>query len=318
MPEKKFHVVIGSGPLGMSVARALAEMGKQVRIVNRTGGANVAQEIVAIRADVTRVEEVIRVCTDAEVVYQCAQPLYSDWLMLFPVLQNAILEGAAAVGARIVAGDNLYMYGEVDGPFTEDLPYRPSTRKGKLRAQLAQQIQDAHARGKIQAAIVRGSDFYGPVVLGSTLGERVFSPLVRGKTASVVGNPDVLHSYTYIEDFGAAMALVGCDTSTFGEVWHAPTAPPWTQRQLVEKAFEIAGMPPKISATNAWMMRLGGLFIPEARESVEMMYEFEKPFILDSSKFSKRFGKEATTHEAGLEGTVRWYQEKINRKNGKI
>lgn len=317
MPEKNVHVVFGSGPLGLAVTHSLVGMGRQVRIVNRSGVANVPLEIEVTRAEASKIDEVTQACKDAEVVYQCAQPEYSEWHKLFPPLQAAILQGAAREGARFVAGDNLYMYGKVDGPITEDLPYRPNTRKGKLRAQMAQQIQDAHASGKIQAAIVRGSDFYGPFVLGSTLGERVFFAIVRGKTASVVGDPDVLHSYTYIEDFGAAMAIVGCDESAFGEVWHTPTAPAWTQRQLVEKAFEISGMPPKINATNAWMMRLGGLFIPEARESVEMMYEFEKPFFLDSAKFTQKFAKEATSHSVGLERTIRWYQELESRNNGK-
>jgi nucleoside-diphosphate-sugar epimerase len=161
-------------------------------------------------------------------------------------------------------------------------------------------------------AIGRASDFYGPAV-ESSLGERTFGPLVAGKAAEMVGDPDMPHTYSYIDDVGRGLAILGTQDQALGEIWHLPNAPAWTTRQMVEKAFELAGLPPKMKTMGGLMMRVGGLFIPEAREMVEMMYEFEAPFVVDSSKFQKAFGEGYTPLEEGLRHTVVWYQDALRR-----
>jgi nucleoside-diphosphate-sugar epimerase len=199
-------------------------------------------------------------------------------------------------------GDNLYMYGEVDGPVHEGLPYAPSARKGEVRAAMA------HRLGKVRVALARGSDFFGPQVLGSAMGDRVFLPALRGKAASVGGRLDVPHTYTFIDDFGRAMVVLGERDEALGQAWHVPNdQPAITQRQFVERVFEAVGSPAKMSAMGRAMMSLGGLFIPEARESVEMMYEFEKPFVVDSSRFETTFGQTATPLGESIPATVEWY-----------
>ncbi len=121
----------------------------------------------------------------------------------------SILEGAASAGAIFIVGENLYMYGEVNGPIHEGLPYSARTRKGKVRGEMAQALWQAHRSGKVSAASARGSDFYGPQVLDSTLGERAITPALQGKSASLTGQLDLPHTYTYIDDFGKAMVILG-------------------------------------------------------------------------------------------------------------
>ncbi len=95
-------------------------------------------------------------------------------------------------GARLVIGDNLYMYGDVSGqPLTEDLPNAATTRKGRLRAEMAEAALAAHQAGKVKVAIGRGSDFFGPGVLNSGMGERAIRPALQGKSASLMGNIDM-------------------------------------------------------------------------------------------------------------------------------
>lgn len=303
------HVIFGTGPLGMSVMKALVKRDKSVRMVNRSGKAEVPAGVEVVASDAYTPSQAIEASRGASVVYQCAQPGYAEWVEKFPPLQASILEGAAVNKAKFIVGDNLYMYGDTDGkPLVETLPNYAHTRKGKTRAAMAEAVLAAHRTGKIQAAIARGSDFYGAGVLGSTLGERIFEPMLQGKAAQAVGNLDVPHSYTYIEDFGEALAILGERDEALGQVWHVPNAPTLTTREILTLAFQIAGQPAKISTMGKMMMRIGGLFIPEARETVEMMYEFEKPFVVDHQKFERAFGNHATPFAEGLRVTLAWYR----------
>lgn len=316
--EQLKHVVLGTGPLGIAVIETLAAQGKRAVAVNRSGKADLPAGVEILAVDLYTPEGAQEAIRGSDVVYQCAQPPYHRWLDLFLPLQRNIVWACEAAGARLVAGDNLYMYGDVDGPLSEDLPYRATTRKGQLRAQMAEELMEAHAAGRVQVAIARGSDFYGPHVLGSTMGERVFVPLLQGKAASITGNPDLPHTYTYIRDFGRAMVVLAQDDGSYGETWHVPNPPTLTQRELVELAFDLVGREPEIKSMGVWMMRLGGLFIPEARESVEMMYEFEKPFIVDSSKFERHFEMVATPHLEALIETLNWYRDDLIQQGEQI
>ncbi|MEW5872738.1 MAG: NAD-dependent epimerase/dehydratase family protein [Chloroflexota bacterium] len=303
------HVIFGSGPLGLSVMRALLRRSQPVRLVNRRGKADVPAGVEVLAADAYNLESARQACQGAAVVYQCAQPAYHQWVEQFPPLQASILEAAASAGARLVIAENLYMYGAVAGPIHEGLPYNAHTRKGKTRAHMAEAALAAHQAGKAQVAIGRGSDFFGPGVLASSLGDRVFAPALHGKTASAVGSLDLPHTYTYIDDFGEALAVLGERPEALGQAWHVPNPETLTQRQLITLIFDDLGLPPKMSGMGSLMMRLGGLFVPAARESVEMMYEFEKPFIVDDSRYRRTFGGSATPLRHAIRHTVDWYRQ---------
>jgi nucleoside-diphosphate-sugar epimerase len=305
------HVIFGSGPLGRSVMQAVLEKGYRVRVINRSGEMKEApQGIELVAGNCLDVDVVRRLTQGAAVAYQCAQPEYHAWPEKFPPLQAAILEGVAASGAKLVIGENLYMYGDTGGkPLTEDLPYAADTRKGKTRAEMSQAALAAHRSGKLRVAIGRASDFFGPHVLDSALGERAIYPALAGKSASLGGKLDLPHTYTFIEDFGRALVILGERDEALGQAWHVPNDQPTiTQRQLMNLFFEEIGQSPKVSAVSKNMMRLAGLFVLGAREMVEMMYEFEKPFIVDHSKFTRAFGNHATPHIDAVQETIAWYR----------
>jgi nucleoside-diphosphate-sugar epimerase len=314
MTTQELHVVFGTGPLGSAVAQELHVRGLRVRAINRSGKADLPAGIEVVASDAYDPAQVRAVTSGATVVYQCAQPGYTEWQEKFPPLQRAILKGTAANGAKLIVGENLYMYGEVNGLIHEDLPYLAKTRKGRVRAAMAQEILDWHRTGEIRAAIGRASDFYGPGVLGSAVGDLVFPALLQGKAAQVAGNVDLPHTYHYIHDFGKALVMLGSHDAALGDIWHVPAAPTISTRELIQIAANQLGIQPKITAMNKWMMRLGGLFIPEARETVEMMYEFEKPFVVDHSKFARTFGDFATPHEEAIRQTLAWYQKHLPEK----
>lgn len=307
----ELNVIFGTGPLAQATMRALLKRGKTIRMVNRSGQrpAGVPAEVEITAGDAYNPDFTRSATKAATVVYQCAQPAYQMWVKQFPSLQTAILEGAAANAAKLIVAENLYMYGDTHGQLIQEgLPYAAQTRKGKVRAEMAQALLEAHRLGKVRLAMACGADFYGPGVLSSSLGERTIIPLLQGKPAEVTGALDQPHTYTYINDFGEALALLGERDELLGQAWHVPNPPTLTQRELVTMFFHEAGLEPKFTVMGKPMLMLGGLFVPAAREMLEMLYEFEQPFRVDSSKFIQAFGDIATPHETAVKETIYWYR----------
>jgi len=305
------HIVLGTGAIGRAVMEELLKRGESVRMVNRSGKMDEVPAGVEVVAsdlyDQARVREVTR---DAQVVYQASQPKYNQWPEKFPLLQKSIIDGLTGSNAKLVLVENLYMYGDTDGkPMTEDTPYNAHTRKGRARGEISRAAFDAHKEGRVQVTAARGGNFFGPWGTESTMGARAFYPLLRGKPAQLIGRTDLPHSHTYVKDFGAALVILGERAEADGQAWHVPNdMPRMTQAELVRLFAEEAGVEPKISSMGRLMMAIGGLFIPEARETGEMMYEYEKPFIVDSSKFEKTFGMKATPIREAIRETVNWYK----------
>ncbi|MBL8078587.1 MAG: NAD(P)H-binding protein [Anaerolineales bacterium] len=306
------HVILGTGAIGRAIAEELIKRGESVRMVNRSGTmeeAPAGAEVVA--SDLYNPAKVKEVTRGAKVVYQSSQPNYFEWVEKFPLLQKSIMDGLTGSDIKLVLVENLYMYGESDGkPLTEDMPHNTHTKKGKTRSEMSKAAFAAHREGKLRVTAGRGSDFFGAWGLPTAaMGERTFYPLLNGKAANLVGNIDLPHTHTYIPDFGKALVVLGERAEADGQAWHVPNDNPRiTQREMVKMIAEEMSIQPKMSAMGKTMMRLGGLFIPEAREMVEMMYEFEQPFIVDSSKFENAFGIKATPMREAIRRTVAWYR----------
>jgi len=307
----ELHVVLGTGAIGRAIMEELLRQGKEVRMVNRSGSMPEAPsglQVVAVDLyDPVGVQEVTH---GAAVVYQSTQPNYTQWPEFFPSLQDSIITGVAANGAKLVLVENMYVYGRTNGtPMTEDTPHHANTRKGKTRSKMNKDALTAHQEGKLRMVIGRGSDFFGPWGLSSTMGERVFYPLLEGRAAQATGRLDLPHTHTYTRDFGKALVILGESDKADGQVWHVPNDMPHiTQGELIRMFAEEAGVEPKMNGLGKLMMRIGGLFVPEAKETVEMMYEFDQPFIVDSSKFETAFGMKATPMREAIKDTVAWYK----------
>lgn len=311
MANQELHVIFGTGPVGQATACELVKRGKTVKAINRSGQrpAGVPEGVSVAAGDVFDAALAKELAKGATHVYQCTNPAYEEWVQKFPTLQANTLEAAAAAGAKYIVMDNLYMYGDTHGqPITEGLPYNATNKKGTLRAKMANDVLAAHQAGKVRATFARASDFYGPAVLGSAAGERMIGFAMQGKAASVAGNLDAKHSYTYIEDIGKALVILGERDEALGKAWHVPNAPVTTTRQFINLVFEELGQPAKMSAMGKLMMNIGGLFVPAAREVVEMMYEFEHDFVVDGSPFTRAFGLQATPYRDGIKATVAWYK----------
>lgn len=308
--HNELHVVFGAGPVGLAVMTTLVAEGKHVRLVNRSGQANAPAGVERVAADATDREQTRRICQGAAVVYNCTNPPYHRWPELFPPLQAGVLAGAASAGARLVVMENVYMYGPTGGkPLTEDLPYAATTRKGRTRARMAEELLAAHREGQVRVAIGRASDYFGPGARLSAMGERVFYPALAGKPVRVLGEPDLPHTYTYVPDIGRGLVILGERDEALGQAWHLPSAQTISTRRFLEMVFAEAGHPPHLQSTPKWLIQGLGLFNPNIRELVEMYYEFEEPFIVDHSKFEQTFGHQTTPLAEAIRATVAWFRQ---------
>ncbi len=304
------QVIFGTGPLGLSVARQLVSKGQRVRLVNRHGHAEAppaGAEVVG--GDATDPAFTRSACRGASVVFRCAVGPYHRWPQTLPLLMAGIIEGAAAAGARLVYGDNLYMYGPPSGPLREDLPYRPVGPNGRVRAEVATTLMDAHGASRVQATIGRGSDFYGPQARRSTAGDGVFARALAGKPAQVLGNPDLPHTYTFIEDFGRGLITLSEHEEALGQAWHVPSADTIATSQFVEIVFKQLGKPARLQRAPRLVITALALFNPTLRAVKEALYQSEQPWVVDHSKFASAFGAETTPHQAAIAATLAWFRD---------
>lgn len=286
--DTELHVVLGArGAAGNAIARELIQQGKRVRVVGRGASGNFPANVEPVHADVANHDDARRACGGATVVYNAVNVPYPEWHAKFSALLDGVIEGAASANAKLIMVDNLYMYGKVDAPLTENLPYRADTRKGALRAQMAETLMRAHASGKVRVAIARGSDYYGPNVSNALASIELFRAIRAGKQVMWVGSLDAPHTLSFVNDFARGVTILGSRDDMLGQVWHIPAAAPLTARQFLQLAFELAGKPAKIGCYSRTMMALVGIFSPMVREATEMLYQFEKPFVLDARKFAR-------------------------------
>ena len=239
------HVVFGTGQIGRLVVDQLAAQGFEVVAVNRSGEGAIPGATV-VGGDATDPAFTTRAASGADVVYFCLNAMnYARWAEEFPPLQRGVLAGAEAAGARLVVLDNLYAYGPTDGhDLVETLPARPTSTKSATRAAMTVELLEAHAAGRVEVAIGRASDYFGPGATRSALGETVFATALDGRTAQVMGDPDQLHSYSYTPDVAAALITLATRPGATGNIWHLPVAETRTTRQIVETVYGLAGRKP--------------------------------------------------------------------------
>jgi nucleoside-diphosphate-sugar epimerase len=302
-------VVFGTGQVGSHVVSHLVAQGHEVVAANRSGHGDFPGAQV-VGGDVTDPVFAKDVTGDAATVYFCLNARsYHRWPQEFPPLQDAVLGAASASGSRLVALENLYAYGQSGGaPMTETTPVRPENQKGATRAAMSQQLLDAHARGDLEVVIGRAADLVGPCVTASSMGEIVFDSALRGKSAKTMGRPDTPHTYSYAPDVGRNLVLLGGRDDAYGRVWHLPNPKTLTTRQVITRIFEAAGTKPRITTLKRPMLRTIGLFNRDVRELLATYYQFDAPFVVDDTAFTKTFGGAVTGWDDIVDATLAYYR----------
>lgn len=303
------QTIIGSGgAIGIELAKALTEYTTNIRLVSRNPvKVNKADQLYA--ADVTNCHELEKAVKDSEVVYVTLgfEYSYKVWQEMWPKFIKDLISVCKSEKCKLVFFDNMYMYDKAHlNEMIEQAPINPPSRKGKVREEIAQMIMDQMKNGKLKAIIARSADFYGPSIKNSLLIETVFNPLSKGGKANLLGSDRFKHSFTYTPDAAKATAILGNTDSAYGQVWHLPTAPnPYTGKEWVERVADKLNVKPKYRVVSKVMLRMIGLFVPFMRESVEMLYQYDRDYVFDSSKFEKEFNFKPTSYEDGIEAIVK-------------
>jgi nucleoside-diphosphate-sugar epimerase len=301
-----------SGIIGKELAKNLVQYTDRIRLVSRhPKKVNDTDELIA--ADLILKDQVINAVKGAEVVYLTVGLPYDIriWETTWPVIMRNVLEACMEHRARLVFFDNVYVYGKVNGWMTEETPVRPSSKKGEVRAKIAEMLMTEVDKRNLEAMIVRAADFYGPDSPLSVVTVTVFDNLARGKSAQWLVNDKVKHSFTFTPDAGKATALLGNTENAYNQVWHLPTdRNVLSGEEFIKRVAEAFQTPPKYMVAKKWLIQLMGLFNKPLRENIEMLYQNDSDYLFDSSKFDQAFPFEKVTYPEGIKRTVEWYRSR--------
>lgn len=308
----ELHLIVGDGVVGRATADELARRGLPHALASRTPSPGLATP--QRRVDALDADALLTASADASHLYLTLGLPYDTrvWERDWPrVIENAIT-AARRHGLRLVMFDNAYGYGPVplQQPIREDHPQQPPSRKGRVRQAIDDRLmQAAHEEG-LSVLIARASDFYGPDVRGTLLYASAIERQLRGRKAQWLGDPDRLHSYTYVPDAARGLVELALDAGAYGQVWHLPTmAPAPTSRTLLQMSARLLGAPDGVQVLPAAMQSVLGLFVPILRELREIRYQHEQDFVFSSERFVQRYpGFRITPYDEGIEAMVRSFR----------
>ncbi len=307
------QTILGAGgPIGNGLAKRLIVRNLPVRLVGRKPKPMAGAELIS--ADLSDEKATMNAVAGSKIVYLLAGLKYETgvWSQLWPLIMGNVIEACKRAEARLLFFDNVYMYGRVNGAMTEETPYAPCSRKGEVRAQIATTLMNEVIAGNLTAMIARSADFYGPATPNGIPNILVFEALSKGSTASWLVNADVPHSLTFTPDAVSGLIALAEKESAWNQVWHLPTTPaPPTGRELIAMAVKEFGVAPKIRVLGRPMIRVVGWFDPKVRESYEMLYQSDSPYLFDSTKYSKEFGFTGTPYTEGIHLSAESYKQQI-------
>ena len=299
------QTILGSGgAIGIELAKALNEYSTDIRLVSRNPK-KVNERDELFPADLLNPRDVREAVEGSSIVYVTVgfPYAYKTWKQSWPVFIKNVIDACMEFKSKLVFFDNIYMYdlNHLDG-MTEDTLIKPPSKKGVIRAEIADMIMDKVKEGKLTALIARSADFYGPGIKNtSVLTETVFNPLSKGKKANWMASLNFKHSYTYTPDAGKATALLGNSEKAYNQVWHLPTAEnPLTGREWIDTIASEMGVLAKYQVATKFIVNLLGLFNPIMREMPEMMYQYDRDYVFNSDKFTNQFAFEVTPYREGI------------------
>lgn len=304
------QTILGSGgAIGIELAKSLKEYTSEIRLVSRNPQkVNSTDQLLS--ADLLNPADVRKAVEGSSVVYLTVGIQYNAnaWKKSWPKIMSNVISACKKSNAKLVFFDNIYMYNtDYLNGMTEETPVKPSSEKGKVRTEIANMILNEIAKGELTALIARSADFYGPGIKNSSmLTETVFKPLSTGKAANWMMSLNYKHSFTYTPDAAKATALLGNTADAYNQVWHLPTASnPFTGKEWIETIAKELGVKPKKQVVPKFLVRMLGLFVPIMKELVEMLYQYDRDYNFNSSKFEKRFDFHPTPYINGIKEIIK-------------
>lgn len=299
--------ILGAGgAIGNELVRELSARNERIRLVGRTpkpvpGGAE------TVPTDLSNQKDTIEAVAGSKVAFLLAGLKYDFkvWRELWPRIMRNSMEAAKRAGAKLVFFDNVYMYGKVEGAMTEQTPFRPCSKKGEVRAEIATMLLNEMKAGSVTALIARSADFYGPIARSGLPNVLIFDKFAKGARALWVANDSVKHSFTFTPDAARSLVMLSEAENAWGQTWHVPTAPdPPTASRFIEMVASEFRTHPRYRVLRRPVLKLTGCFDKTIREVYEMLYQYEHDYIFDSTKFTKAFGCQPTSYAEGIHRTA--------------
>lgn len=286
------QVILGSGgTIGNDLAKELKNYTKQIRLASRNPK-KINNDDDVVKCDLLNANQVELAVKGCKVAYLTVGLPYKvkNWQKQWPVVMKNTIAACKKHKTKLVFFDNIYMYHSNQlNPMTEETEISPVSKKGKVRAEIAQLILNEIKTGKLEALIARAADFYGPGITNSVFNEVVVKNLKAGKKANWFCSLNHLHNFTFTPDAAKATALLGNTESAFNQVWHLPTAAPLTGKLWIEKVAKELAVEPKTQVASKSIIQFMGIFNPIMKEFIEMLYQWDRDYNFDSSKFETVF-----------------------------
>ena len=302
------HLILGAGLVGGTLARQLSARGDQITLGTRSG--TTVPGATPVKLDASSPADVTGAARGADTIFVCTNPPYTNWVADWPPIFDAVIKSARDSGAGLVLMGNLYAYGPPDGPMTEHSQLATTEKKGLVRKAGWEKVLAAHERGEIRAVEVRASDYFGPGAAGMSthLGGGFFQPLLASKTARVVGDPVLEHSWSFLPDIAATLIAAADHPGEWGRAWHVPSASV-PRSEIARQVNERWGVNGRVAPIPQWSLKALGTVIPIMREISASSYQFTMPFVIDSEETRKMLGVKATSWDQALEVTVDSYRK---------
>ena len=313
-------VLGAAGGAGQAIVAELAHRGHRVTAASRSvAGRSWPDGVHQLTTDLRVPGAAAAACADAEVVVMAAQVPYPRWTRELPGLFDTAADAAAAVGARLVVVDNLYAYGAPANPIADGSPTTPDTRKGQLRAALAERLLDRHHRGEVRVTIGRFADYYGPFEGNSLVNQVMITPAVRGRRVRAYIAADQPHTFHYLPDAARGFAALVEHEEADGRSWILPAAPAITQGELIELLRTALQTPLRTSLVTRRMLWALGLVNAELREAREMVTQFDRPYVIDATDHLAAFGDPGLTpHADAVAATLAWARTQAGGQVGRV
>src|SRR5579864_461668 len=301
------QTILGAGgAIGAELVKELAHTGQPVRLVGRNPK-QVPGATEALSADISDRDQTIRAVSGSTVVHLLVGLKYDHrvWRELWPRIMSNAIEACKRANSKLIFFDNVYMYGKVTGPMTEETPFNPCSKKGEIRAKIATTLINESKSGGLVAMIARSADFYGPDTRNGVPNLLVFEPFAKKQKASWLVNDSVPHSFTYTPDAAQSLVQLAERATAWNQTWHVPAAAnPLTGKEFVALVAQEFGVAPRYRVLSRPILRIAGWFDPLVAESYEMLYQSDSPYLFDSSKFAREFGFAGTPYADGIRTTA--------------
>ncbi|WP_428660344.1 hypothetical protein [Runella sp.] len=304
--------ILGTGQLGIAIMEILLKnnSNEQILLVNRKGkvGLVLPGNVGIMAADVTNKTDMETIARQSEVIFSCTDVPYQQWEDFYPATAVALAYALGKTNAKLVFADNLYSYGNVAGAvMTEEMPHKAKTKKGQIRAGVINTLLNSGEEFSNRVAFVKAADFIGPRIYKGLFGTDFLDKLYHNKSIILSGKPALPHTFSYINDFAAAMINVGNANDSFGQIWHVPNAPAMNLKEWVRLFETETGKKAKLVVLPRFIVWIAGLFDSLIREFYELGYQFEYPYLVNHAKYISRFGNHSNDPQRIVRETVKWY-----------